>query len=117
MSRETGVDQIYVRPFPSADGKWQVSQVAAREPRWAPDGRRLYYRSIEGFKFVDIDTRQGFRAGRPVLIEPGQIGPPYNMTFSIPFEGDRFLALRAHVEGQAQWRVHVVNDWQHGLAD
>ena len=117
VSTEGGTDQVYVRPFPSANGKWQVSSVTAREPRWTPDGRRLFYRSVEGLKYVSIDTVDGFRAGRPVVVEPGPIGPPFNLTYSFPPDGERLLTLRPHVEGQAEWRMHVILGWQEGLAE
>ena len=112
VSSESGEDQVYVRPFPSADGKWQISQVVGREPRWTPDGRRLFYRSAEGLKYVPVDAGEGFRAGRPNLVEQGPIGPPFNQTYSFPPDGERLLALRPHFEEDVQWRVHVILGWQ-----
>jgi len=32
--------QVYVRPFPHGEGKWQVSAGGGQEPRWRADGRR-----------------------------------------------------------------------------
>ena len=115
VSSESGEDHIYVRPFPSADGKWQISQVTAREPRWSPDGTRLFYRTTEGLKYVTVDTTEGFRASRPVLVEPGGIGAPFNMTYSFGPDGERLLVLRPHAEDQSQWRVHVILGWQDQL--
>jgi serine/threonine-protein kinase len=112
VSSESGQDQVYVRPFPSADGKWQISRGVGREPRWTPDGRRLFYRSAEGLKYVSVDASEGFRAGRPVLVEQGPIGPPFNQTYSFPPDGERLLALRPHFEEDVQWRVHVILGWQ-----
>jgi eukaryotic-like serine/threonine-protein kinase len=53
MSNESGRSEIYVRPFvdPSASatnrerpgGQWQVSVSGGMTPRWAPDGKELYY--------------------------------------------------------------------------
>jgi hypothetical protein len=111
ISSESGEDQVYVRPFPSADGKWQVSQTMAREPRWAPDGSRLFYRTTEGLKYVTVDTSQGFRTSRPVLVEAGGIGAPFNITYSFAPDGERLLALRPHVDDEAHWRVHVILGW------
>ncbi|HEX9729753.1 MAG TPA: protein kinase [Gemmatimonadales bacterium] len=42
-SDETGLDEVYVRPFPEGGGKVLVSQGGGREPMWSPDGRQLYY--------------------------------------------------------------------------
>lgn len=112
VSSETGEDHVYVRPFPSADGKWQISQVSAREPRWTSDGRRLFFRSTDGLKYVPIDEGDGFSTGRPVLVESGTIGPPFNMTFSISPDGKRLLILSPHYEDEIQWVVHVILGWQ-----
>lgn len=105
-----------MRPFPTADGKWQISQVMAREPRWTPDGNRISYRSTEGLKYVPVDTTQGFRASRPVLVEAGGIGAPFNLTYSFAPDGERMLSLHPHVNDQARWRVHVILGWADQLA-
>jgi Tol biopolymer transport system component len=43
-SNESGINEVYVRPFPSTSGgRWQVSNGGGMEPRWSPDGRELYF--------------------------------------------------------------------------
>ena len=42
-SDETGRDEVYIRPFPKADGQWRVSTDGGTNPRWRPDGRELFY--------------------------------------------------------------------------
>jgi Tol biopolymer transport system component len=42
-SDETGRDEIYIRPFPAAAGKWRVSTDGGSNPRWRADGRELFY--------------------------------------------------------------------------
>jgi serine/threonine-protein kinase len=43
-SNESGRNEVYVRPFPNTgDGRWQVSTAGGEQPRWAPDGRELFY--------------------------------------------------------------------------
>jgi serine/threonine-protein kinase len=43
-SNESGRNEVYVRPFPNTgDGRWQVSTAGGKQPRWAPDGRELFY--------------------------------------------------------------------------
>jgi serine/threonine-protein kinase len=44
QSDESGTFQIYVRPYPAVDnGRWQVSGEGGTLPRWAPNGRELFY--------------------------------------------------------------------------
>jgi Tol biopolymer transport system component len=42
-SNESGRFEVYVQPFPKADGKWQVSVAGGIHPRWRRDGKELYY--------------------------------------------------------------------------
>jgi Tol biopolymer transport system component len=42
-SDETGRYEVYIRPFPAGDGKWQVSANGGWYPRWKKDGKELFY--------------------------------------------------------------------------
>jgi serine/threonine-protein kinase len=43
-SDESGINEVYVRPFPdAAAGRWQVSNGGGTEPRWSRDGREIFY--------------------------------------------------------------------------
>lgn len=43
-SDESGRSEVYVRPFPAVDeGRWQVSADGGSEPRWARNGRELFF--------------------------------------------------------------------------
>lgn len=44
MSDESGQYEVYVRPFPSLDGKWQISADGGQEPVWPRSGKELFYR-------------------------------------------------------------------------
>jgi Tol biopolymer transport system component len=41
-SDESGRMEVYVQPFPTAGGRWQVSD-GGTTPRWSTDGKTLYY--------------------------------------------------------------------------
>ncbi|MEO5579828.1 MAG: protein kinase, partial [Gemmatimonadaceae bacterium] len=47
VSNESGQDEVYVRPFPTMRGRWQVSGGGGTEPVWSPDGREIFYRNFE----------------------------------------------------------------------
>jgi len=40
---ETGVFRVYVRPFPTGSGRYQVSTAPADWPRWSRDGKTLFF--------------------------------------------------------------------------
>jgi len=64
-SNEGGQQSIFVRPFPTGEGRWQISTAAAFEPRWGPDQREIFYRSGAELYRVPIETLHGFSAGKP----------------------------------------------------
>jgi len=47
-STESGRAEIYVRPFPGAGAKWQVSTAGGNQARWRRDGRELFYIAPDG---------------------------------------------------------------------
>ncbi len=47
VSNETGRYEIYVREFPDAGGKWQVSAAGGIYPRWRLDGNELFYIGLD----------------------------------------------------------------------
>jgi serine/threonine-protein kinase len=72
-SNESGSYQVYVRPFPIGEGKWQVSDAIGTVPRWRGDGRELFWRNDEGIVSAPVETDGAtFRAGRPSQLFKGQ---------------------------------------------
>ena len=47
-SNESGRVEVYVRPFPDLNGRWQVSTEGGVEPRWSRDGAQLFFISGGG---------------------------------------------------------------------
>ena len=68
VSNETGRYEIYVRPFPDAGGKWQVSTAGGIYPRWRLDGHELFYIGLDNrLMAVQIDLGT---ATRTVTLRP-----------------------------------------------
>ena len=56
-SDRSGVDEVYVRPFPGLDSLTPISIGGGLEPRWGPGGRELFYRRPDGeLHVVAVDT-------------------------------------------------------------
>jgi Tol biopolymer transport system component/predicted Ser/Thr protein kinase len=47
-SNESGQFEIYVRPFPGAGGKSQVSTAGGTQARWRHDGKEIFYLAPDG---------------------------------------------------------------------
>jgi serine/threonine protein kinase len=73
MTDESG-GSVYVRPFPSGQGQWKVSQNAGTDPRWSPDGKQIFFRtgSSGPATIWAADFRPG-RAGAPEIGVPRKL--------------------------------------------
>jgi serine/threonine-protein kinase len=67
-SDESGSQEVYVQPFPSLDGKWQVSTTGGQQPRWSSSERALLYVHPTELTIMrvpfDVDG-ESLRPGRP----------------------------------------------------
>jgi len=97
-SNETGSNEIFVSPFPSVNGKWQVSSAGGQEPRWRKDGKEWFYVSPDGrMMTVDVTTDAGFKAGSPVALfqthRRQTVSAQDVFSYDVSGDGQRFLIL------------------------
>jgi eukaryotic-like serine/threonine-protein kinase len=69
-SNESGRFEIYVVPFPSGGGKWQVSTNGGISPRWRRDGKELFFIAPDGAMMAATVSASGasFDAAPPVAL-------------------------------------------------
>ena len=126
-SNETGRSEIYVRPFPSGEGKWQISTNGGQFPRWRRDGRELFYMGAGSLgKMISVKVNPAgatFEYGDPTeLFDSGYInyshpGGTYH-TYAVSADGQRFLIPRPESTGGGETAVApitVVLNWTAGL--
>ena len=66
ISDESGRNEVYVRPFEGAQGKWAVSTTGGWHPVWSRNERQLFYGSADGINVVNFTSSgQTFSAGKP----------------------------------------------------
>jgi Tol biopolymer transport system component len=105
-SNETGAMEVYVSPFPSVNGKWQVSSAGGQEPRWRQDGKELFYLSAGG-KMMAVALRTGasFKAEAPVALFQTQRRQELSsfsvFSYDVSGDGRRFLVTTKAVETNA----------------
>ena len=111
-ANETGRSEVYVRPFPGPGGRWQISSDGGSEPYFSSDGRSIFFRDGGELLVVDIDTRDGFKVGRPrVVLEDLQSYGPYR-SYSLAPDGKRVLSIeRIDDDDAAPEGVTVVVNW------
>jgi TolB protein len=70
MSSESGTGEVYVKPFPDNQRRWQISNGNGEKPLWSRAGHRLFYirHSEAEAKIMVVDYRvehDVFLAGKP----------------------------------------------------
>jgi hypothetical protein len=95
-SDESKRNEVYVRPFPVPGMKLQVSSQGGREPRWARNGKQLFYRWGDQVWVVDVRTDGGFSTGKPRLLfeRPGYSPATAIRGYDLSQDGQRFLMVK-----------------------
>jgi eukaryotic-like serine/threonine-protein kinase len=98
VSDESGRDEVYVRPFPNAgESRWLVSTSGGTEPRWAHNGRELFYVSPnQDLNIVDVSTAGIFTAGKPrrLFAIGAYMRDQSNHAYDISSDDQRFLMIQ-----------------------
>ena len=108
-SDESGSYQVYVRPFPGAGARFQVSADGGEMPVWSHDGRRLYFISDREIVAAELAFAPGFSVTRRTNVLEGDFAPlsrghaPYD---AMP-DGRSLLLVRGVNDAQTM----VVLNW------
>ena len=97
-SDESGRFEVFVRPYPNADGgKWQVSRDGGEEARWSHSGRELFYRNGKR-ELVAANVTLGatFVLGeqRALFSTAGYVRANSNVRYDVAPDDRRFVFLR-----------------------
>ena len=92
-SNESGRFEIYVAPFPSPKGKWQISTSGGTFPRWRGDGKELFYLGPDNrLRAAEIIAHESnLDVGSTQLLFAVQAVPPPASPFDVTADGKRFL--------------------------
>ncbi len=123
-SNETGRSEIYVKPFPSGDGKWQLSTNGGVFPRWRQDGREVFIETTGGGRLESVAVNGSgatfeagvagglFDARQPASSPAGHMGQFH--VYAVSPDGQRFLIPRplADLEGTTLYSpITVILNW------
>ena len=113
-----GRSHIYVQPFPSLAGRFQISRTGGAAPRWSHDGKELFYTWNDEIFAVPIlltptfapgEPRPLFKLERPPRSEWGDI-------YDVSPDGKRFIFLLHQKEKTQAPRLNVVLHFARHLA-
>lgn len=117
VSNETGREEVYVRPFPGPGAPATISTDGGVEPRWARNGRELFYRSGNRMMAVRIGDGSGFVASAPTPLFEGRFemkgygGSLAN--YDVSSDG-RFVMVRRK-NPVTPTVIHIVFNWPRAL--
>jgi serine/threonine-protein kinase len=124
VSNESGVNEVYVQPYPGGGEKIQISTAGGEEPIWVAKGRELLYRTSSnqggGFFSVAIRSLSPFRKETPRRLFEDKAneyvhGSPIR-AWDVSADGQRFLLTRLVESTDKPVTVmHVVLNWTEEL--
>ena len=118
-SDESGMYEVYVRPFPSGNGRWLVSRAGGAWPVWSQKSGDLYYGTAGGQLMAVSYTAAGasFSTGtpRPLPVRFSVRGTGYG--FALHPDGRRFATEppQAHQSTATRNEVVLVFGFGHDL--
>ena len=115
MSDESGSQEVYVRRFPGASGRWQVSTHGGAQPWWRRDGKELFYLAPDG-KLMASSVKTGrltFETGTPEALFNTGITTSFvdrRNQYVVTRDGQRFL-VNVSAEDENSAPITVVLNW------
>ena len=113
----SGRIEVFVQSFATGERIAQVSTAGGMEPRWAPDGRTLYYLQDDKVIAVPIEPGPTFSFGRPRTLINGlpQWGIDSGQTYHVAPDGNRFLMMQWASQRTGPNELRVVFNWFNDL--
>ncbi|MHC5114268.1 MAG: protein kinase domain-containing protein [Planctomycetota bacterium] len=112
-SEESSGPQVILTRFPSAEGRWEVSDGFGERPQWSADGTKLYFIVTNArLSVVDFDGEDAVRLGRPreVIESPARAALNPYRGYAFDPKGDRILVPRRPTGGEFP-SIAVVRNW------
>jgi serine/threonine-protein kinase len=108
-SSESGKFEIFVRPFPSGDRKWQISTGGSSSARWSADGKELFYLQDKTMMAVAVSAEgSSFSADKPrKLFEAASGLYTSGWHFDVAPDGQRFVMVKSVEEEKKTDRTHL----------
>ena len=116
VSDEGGKEEVFIKRFPRADGKWQVSVGGGTWPRWSRRGNRLYYARGDTLMEVDVTLGPEPRLGTPrPLFTRKPLGWAlifgWTPGFDVSPQDDRFVIVQPIDSHRDLSGIVVVENW------
>ena len=113
VSDQSGLDQVYVTPFPTGGSVVPVSTTGGSEARWSRDGRELFYRLGSQMWSVAVEMEPEFSIGRVQLlfdvVYDRDVNGVGNPNYDVSLDGERFLMVQSGIGATVP--IHLVQNF------
>jgi hypothetical protein len=118
VADESGRSEVYVRAYPGAGGRWQVSLEGGTEPLWSGRGGEIFYRNGDVMMSASVRTQPGFEVIGRTRLFTGEylLGNWRDQNYSVSGDGNSFAMLE-RVVGTRQAMVVTLNWFDRFRAD
>jgi serine/threonine-protein kinase len=120
QSNRSGEIAVYVERFPERGSLERVSRSSGFAARWAPDGKELYYLTIDGRSLmaVPVSTGETLKVGTERKLFDGNFprSGPGIRPYDVMPDGKRFVMIRREQSEETQpQKLVVVQHWSEEL--
>ena len=109
---ESGRMEIYVQPFPSGSGRWQVSTAGGTSPTWRKDGKELFFQTPDQ-QMMAVDVRENgasLQLGTPhELFKATTVSAPEG-PYAVSADGKKFVMNTITTQGGTE-PLTLVTNW------
>jgi serine/threonine-protein kinase len=111
---ESGRREVCVQPFPGSGGKWMISTNGGETPRWARNGREIFFFAGDELMSVEVETQPAFKAGTPRALfqAAGYLG--YG-NYDVAPDGQHFLMIKQEDISTSPKELDVILNWSEEL--
>jgi Tol biopolymer transport system component/tRNA A-37 threonylcarbamoyl transferase component Bud32 len=115
MTDESGRREVCVQPFPRPGGKWMISTDGGESPRWARNGREIFFFAGDEVMSVGVETQPAFKPGTPraLFSAAGYLG--YG-NYDVAPDGEHFLMIKQEDISTSPRELNVIVNWSDELA-
>ncbi len=120
---DSGQHEVYVRPFPTAEGIWRISTAGGQQPRWRGDGKELFFVGTDG-KMMAVTVKESggakpfFEAGTPMPLFDAHMAltalSNFGFQYDVTADGKRFLVNVLTNSFAESTPLNVMVNWNAG---
>jgi serine/threonine protein kinase len=92
-NNESGRYEVYIQPFPSGGGRWQVSTAGGTTPNWRKDGKELFFFSPDQ-QMMAVDVNQNgasLQLGAPHALFKATTVSASSGPYTVSGDGKKFV--------------------------